>query len=1228
MPRSGKVSLDDKANGMRFAVCPGLYATLIVMSTRLNMRLAMGSLMLWMLALPAQAQPAAWTCEDSNYDNSDGCDCGCGIEDPDCGTPNVVLCAFTHCPADEVVSADNPAVCEPDVCGNGIRGQDEVCDDGGEEEGGCSDNCRVVSAGFQCGDFGCQRSRCGDGVWDLPEQCDDGNDNNGDGCSRECQGEPGYVCFPEQPNPFEPGFARNGRTTLCVVTFCGNGGFERNLETGTGESCEDFNDVEGDGCDRWCQEEPGWFCPPFQGFCSRTVCNDGILSGDLTWGVGESCEDGNTTNGDGCDANCQVEPGYDCFDENFGQITPCHIPVCGDSYIDRGQSGESCDDGNTDSDDGCSNICRLEPGFDCNVTPCVRIECGNGIPQCDPQTGQCESCDDGNANSGDGCSTFCQIERGFTCFGFQPTMCVAIECGNGLQECDNFECEACDDGNDNGGDGCTATCNAIEPGFICPNGGGPCRQPECGDGIRERDPFTGQMLENCDDGNDNDGDGCNSDCDLEPGFECVRPGDPCLELPDGWLCSTQFYDVGDGCDCGCGSIDPDCDGDSFNDCNFNQCFDGNLTAIDPCDIGSCVSPEQQQQNLAICTNGSNEGEGEATGEGEGEGPDTISIGGAGCPRGAGAGIGLLLLASKRRRRKPSQPNPMATCLMAVMTMTSFAASAQPATWTCAANNYDVSDGCDCGCGAPDPDCRSDDVRECSYSHCVVPQVPSTNDPTTCVDDQCGNGIRGSNEACDDGGDNDGGCNDDCTVVEPGFTCTEFGCQRSRCGDGEYTFPERCDDGNNADGDGCDRRCVEEPGFVCYLNSFDRLGRPFGISFCRSTFCGDFNVEYDYGTRNGESCDDGNNTDGDGCDSRCEQEPGFFCMQGVPTCQPATCGDGVVDGSIFPPSGEQCDDGNTNDGDGCSSTCQPESGYLCFDEFNYQFTECYVPRCGDGHITRSISGLASESCDDGNTASDDGCSSFCVAEPGWDCNTAGPGQPCLRVECGNSFIQCGNFGCESCDDGNTVSGDGCSADCYILEFGFICPNNGGPCRPVCGDGFADRDPNTGQRLETCDDANTTNGDGCDNTCQIEAGFECTTQGQPCTELPDGWLCSVAFYDTGDLCDCGCGSPDPDCPTTARNACRFNHCFDGNLIALDPCDPTSCVTEASAAANLIECPIDVPVAGEGEGEASGEGEGEVQGPTTISLGGGGCPRGAVLWLPLFIGWRMRKKRHLPS
>jgi len=69
----------------------------------------------------------------------------------------------------------------------------------------------------------------------------------------------------------------------------------------------------------------------------------------------------------------------------------------------------------------------------------------------------------------------------------------------------------------------------------------------------------------------------------------------------------------------------------------------------------------------------------------------------------------------------------------------------------------------------------------------------------------------------------------------------------------------------------------------------------------------------------ESCDDGNNVDGDGCRNDC-----------------TFCGDGIVD------SGEDCDDGNNDDLDGCSATCELER--QC--ELEVVKT-CFVPDRGDG-----------------------------------------------------------------------------------------------------------------------------------------------------------------------------------------------------------------------------------------------------------------------------------------
>src|SRR5207247_2940095 len=86
---------------------------------------------------------------------------------------------------------------------------------------------------------------------------------------------------------------------------------------------------------------------------------------------------------------------------------------------------------------------------------------------------------------------------------------------------------------------------------------------------------------------------------------------------------------------------------------------------------------------------------------------------------------------------------------------------------------------------------------------------------------------------------------------------------------------------------------------------------------------------------GEQCDDGNTVAGDGCS---------------PNCRLEVCGNHILD------PGEQCDDGNTVSGDGCPATCQRE------------------PRCGDGVVD------AGEQCDDGNTVSGDGCSASCQLEP--------------------------------------------------------------------------------------------------------------------------------------------------------------------------------------------------------------------------------------------------------
>lgn len=170
----------------------------------------------------------------------------------------------------------------------------------------------------------------------------------------------------------------------------------------------------------------------------------------------------------------------------------------------------------------------------------------------------------------------------------------------------------------------------------------------------------------------------------------------------------------------------------------------------------------------------------------------------------------------------------------------------------------------------------------------------------------------------------------------------------------------------------------------------------------------------------------------------------------------TCGNGVKN-----PATEICDDGNTKSGDGCSSTCRVEPGWLC----TIPGAACVAIKCGDKVVA------GQEDCDDGNTADGDGCSSKCRVEEGFKCPP--PGTACSPTTCGDGKKE----GVEQCDDGNLDPFDGCDPACHAEP-----KCSGGTCTSVCGDGL--RFSN-----EACDDGNGHNGDGCSSSCKLEPGYSC-------------------------------------------------------------------------------------------------------------------------------------------
>jgi large repetitive protein len=163
----------------------------------------------------------------------------------------------------------------------------------------------------------------------------------------------------------------------------------------------------------------------------------------------------------------------------------------------------------------------------------------------------------------------------------------------------------------------------------------------------------------------------------------------------------------------------------------------------------------------------------------------------------------------------------------------------------------------------------------------------------------------------------------------------------------------------------------------------------------------------------------------------------------------TCGDGIL---FSQKSGHQCDDGNIIDGDGCSSQCKIERGWVC----NTEGTKPTVCRevCGDGRRVK-------QECDDGNGENGDGCSSECKVEDGYACEGGGVNR---RDLC---YQKCGQWPGRNgtkyeCDDENLNNGDGCSSVCKI-ELGWNCSKQNATCWTVCGDGII-------RGNEECDDQN--------------------------------------------------------------------------------------------------------------------------------------------------------------
>ena len=343
------------------------------------------------------------TCGNGLVDPGEACDPLVSTTAPRCDT--IITNAAGSASCNPQSCTWDFSTCVPSQCGNGIIEQGEDCEQGDIEVASCptalgyngfhSRSCNPANCLWNAFGTCASTDSCGDGILQSPpEQCDDGNTIDTDACSNTCLIN---TCVPPAP---------------CATT-CGNGVAD------TGELCGEGGLPLASTCSQLGQPGGATpvacntpTCSWDLSACTPAVCNNGILE------PGEAC-DPSVQGTSQCDligfpaggttpVTCSAQT---CrWDETAcpGPFVSCGVDGDLDGVLLDQLLGEQCDDGNGTSGDGCSASCQIEHCGDGTIQPTLIPRFSDGSPMFTQPDPRLEQCDDGNTDPTDGCDNQCQ----------------------------------------------------------------------------------------------------------------------------------------------------------------------------------------------------------------------------------------------------------------------------------------------------------------------------------------------------------------------------------------------------------------------------------------------------------------------------------------------------------------------------------------------------------------------------------------------------------------------------------------------------------------------------------------------------------------------------------------------------------------------------------------------------------------------------------------------------